>query len=280
MSKSQNSQNISDSSTIGGNTSNSNRSRAFTFTLNNWTSQEYENIIKFCKDAKLDYIIGEEIGTQSQIPHLQGYIYRKNQIEFNMVKKAMPRAHIEKARKDYYTNFKYCSKDGKYVTNMDIKLDKSDVKSLVLNDEYNNVVWKPWQKDILDLLETKPDSRKIHWYWESTGNVGKSYLLKYIALTNKGVIIADGKKDNIFNQIFQTMEAGIEPSIIILDIPRTQKDFVNYTALEQIKTGMIYSGKYEGGQCIFRYPHVIIVSNNEPNYEAFSQDRYHVVNIT
>ena len=107
------------------------------------------------------------------------------------------------------------------------------------------------------------------------GNNGKSFLAKYIAL-KFGCIIADGKKDNIFNQVLMMED---KRGIILLDVPRHNVDYINYGCLEALKNGLIYSGKYEGGQCIFDIPHIIVFMNDIPNgfYEKFSGDRYEMI---
>jgi hypothetical protein len=134
-----------------------------------------------------------------------------------------------------------------------------------------------YQKEILSRISNKPNKRKIYWYYDINGNIGKSFLAKYICLSYKGVIIADGKKDNIFNQINKSInEDNEEPEIIILDIPRYNMCCINYGVIEQIKNGFIYSGKYEGGKCFFKIPHIIIFANEEPDYEKWSKDRYYV----
>lgn len=72
--------------------------------------------------------------------------------------------------------------------------------NLLIN--YENISWKRWQNDVLQVLEQEPDSRTIHWVFDPIGNSGKSFLTKYLYLTRK-IIIADGKKDNVFNQVLQ-----------------------------------------------------------------------------
>lgn len=47
------------------------------------------------------------------------------------------------------------------------------VKESVLA-RYDTVEWKPWQQTIVDLVDTVPDRRTVHWYYEGFGNVGKS----------------------------------------------------------------------------------------------------------
>ena len=75
------------------------------------------------------------------------------------------------------------------------------------------------------------------------------------------------------------LEAEKIPEIILLDIPRASKDFINYGAIEQLKNGCLYSGKYEGGDCIFPHPHVICFANEEPDKDMMSKDRWDIIKI-
>lgn len=255
-----------------GNTRSKSRSRKWCFTLNNYSEEEVKKLSQDLSDYK--YVIGREVG-ESGTPHLQGYVEHKNQITFSKMKKLMPRAHIEKARGNGKQNYTYCSKEGNFITNMDFRTHREKLADECLT-EYNDVKWLPWQQEILDL---KNDKRTIHWYWEAEGNVGKSFLCKYLAITRK-VIICEGKKADIFNQVNTMIEAKTTPKLIICDIPRTAIDYINYGALEQLKNGMLYSGKYEGGVCIFPSPLVICLANMPPDRSKMSADRWHIVDIS
>lgn len=147
-------------------------------------------------------------------------------------------------------------------------------------DEYIDTVWKPWQQSILDELEGEPHKRTITWIYEREGNVGKSYLVKYICL-KYDAIIADGKRCDILNQIRVWMEAHPEksPKCLVMDIPRTSQNFVSYGLLESVKNGMAFSGKYEGGRLLFHHPHVVVFSNNFPDTSTMSRDRWNVARI-
>lgn len=95
-------------------------------------------------------------------------------------------------------------------------------------------------------------------------------------------IISNGKKDNVFNQInnwIQNHEEDEDPKIIIMDIPRYSNEYINYGMLEEIKNGMIYSGKYEGGICLFDYPHIFVFSNYPPDTDKMSEDRWNIMEI-
>lgn len=254
-----------------------NRSRKYCLTVNNWTEDEYQALISMSQCLKGNIIIGEEKG-ESGTPHLQVYFESKNQVDFNVIKKACPRAHIEKAKGSTKDNIKYCSKEKVKYSTFDEYEGMTNQEFLdmeILRDEYADVQWRPWQQEVIDLLEDKPRNRKIYWFYEHKGNVGKSYLCKWLGI-KYNVIMASGKKADIFNQVKCWMEANPRkhPNLIICDIPRSSYDYVNYTAIEELKNGQIYSGKYEGGVCRFKVPHIICFANEEPDREKVSLDRW------
>lgn len=247
------------------------RARRWCGTWNNYTDEDYTQITQDFTKLEYKFTIGKEI-SKSNTPHLQIYFESKNALTFNSLKKRYPKVHWEKARGNSKQNFEYCSKDGNYESNQEsfkIRLNN------ILLTEYEEVEWKPWQLKIIELVKTKPNDRDINWIWETNGNVGKSFLCKYLVL-KFNCIIADGKKNDVFNQVNMMLDKGIEPNIIILDIPRYSKEFTNYGLLEQLKNGMIYSGKYEGGVCLFHSPHVLVFSNDEPNIKMMSIDRWKI----
>lgn len=257
----------------GGNTITPSSSlRKVCFTLNNYTDLELTTLLQ--EFSKYHYIIGKEVG-ENGTPHLQGYIEFGNPLKFRTVKRLLPRAHIERAKGSKLQNITYCSKDGDYITNFPLPR-----KERILQNEYSDVIWKPWQQQIIDIIETKPDSRTINWFYEPTGNVGKSYLCKYLCL-KYDCIIADGKKDNVLNQVktFIDENPDKDPTVILLDVPRVSQDYINYGVIEQLKNGCVYSGKYEGGQLVFQYPHVIVFANEPPDLSKMSKDRWNVVRI-
>lgn len=262
----------------GGNTKpQHNKSRKYTLTINNPNEKMFDSIKHTCQEKGWGYIIGKEVA-KTGTKHLQIYIEHKYQIRFETLKKLWPTAHIEKARGSKNDNLTYCSKEGNYSTNLTRDMT---IRERCLEEEYKNVVWKPWQDQILKTITEDPHNRIINWIYEPEGNYGKSFLCKFIALKFENVIIADGKKNDVYNNIFDKIyEHNIEPRIILIDVPRHNLDFINYGAIEQIKNGMLYSGKYHGGICCFRIPHVFIFCNEEPDMEKWSKDRYNIIEIS
>lgn len=251
----------------GGNTKTPpNPALCWCFTYCNYTSAELTKILETLCSKCSRYIVGEEIAPKTGTPHLQGWIKLKCKNRPTSLK-LMKQIHWEKAKGDEASNVKYCSKEGKYHTN--IKFPKP-IKTLDDKSLYK------WQKDLLDILVKEPDERHIYWYWEDQGNVGKSAFCKYLAY-KKGALMVDGKGADIMKAIDGYVEeSGDFPEIIIVDCPRDKIDYLNYGAIEKVKNGHIFSPKYESKQLIFNCPHVVVFANETPDMTKWSKDRYKI----
>lgn len=255
------------------------RLRSICITLNNYLDKEYEELKGMAQKLCSNWILGKEVGKEGT-KHIQGFMRFSNPTDIDMIKKNINnRMHIEKAKGSLEQNFKYCSKDGVYEEENMVKITKQDIIKRELIEKYKNVVWKDWQKNILNIINEEPDERSIVWIYDKIGNNGKTFLRKYIALIRE-CIICDGKKDNVLNSLkIKCIDEDKDVEIIILDIPRHNENFVNYGLIEQLKDGHVYSGKYEGGEIWLRNVHVIIFSNNMPDKSKFSNDRWNIINI-
>lgn len=91
------------------------RSRAYIFTLNNYTDDEYQVVLSLYPD-KVDYLVcGKEVGEKNGTPHLQGYLYNHNKLRFTTLTKLLPRARFAVAKGTAEENHTYCTKDGECV---------------------------------------------------------------------------------------------------------------------------------------------------------------------
>ena len=131
----------------------------------------------------------------------------------------------------------------------------------------------PWQSRIEQLTLTEPDNRKIYWFWEEKGGIGKSEFTKYMIVKHKTLLCQGGKHSDIINLVFnQNMD---ETNTVIFDIPRANKGHISYSSLECIKNGMVCNTKYETGVKVFNSPHVIIFANFPPDdMTQLSADRW------
>lgn len=274
--------------------------------LSNWTDDEYNIIKDWCVKKNAKYIIGKELG-ENKHPHLQLAFFLKNKISINSVDKLVDmkngnfiRWKVDAAKGSVEDNYKYCSKEGSFETNIDPVTDfvthggyrdhkREDLNKLkskqellrpVLTEPLKNLKWLNWQNDLFEILDNPPDQRKIHWYWEPQGNCGKSTFCKYLVL-EYGAVIGDGKMADVFYILKNKMvdDAFDKEYIIVLDLPRTSMEHVNYGMIERLKNGMFLAGKFESSMLFIKTPHIIVFANERPAYEKMSADRWHVVEI-
>ena len=126
---------------------------------------------------------------------------------------------------------------------------------------------RSWQQEVYDILKQQPDDRTIYWITDKSGNSGKSKLAKYLC-TNDGAIMLNGENGN------DMLYAYAGEKIIIVNIPRHSS--VDYGAIEQLKDGLYFAGKYQS-KCVNRPYEVQIIcfSNGFPSWDLMSHDRWH-----
>lgn len=179
------------------------------------------------------------------------------------------------------TNFAYAAKYGKFIKEQ-VAVQRMAAGKSSLLAEYEGVSWKPWQQDVLNVIAGTPDPRKIHWIWEPTGNVGKSFLAKYIMLTSSATLMESGKKVDMAYIFAQNPTKTVMIDLSRTSAPVDGKDYLGgmYSLLETLKNGVLTSTKYESQVITFPRPHVIVFANWEPDYSKWSSDRYDVTNLS
>ncbi len=231
------------------------------FTLNNWEQKDVLHLkMRFTKMCKW-WVFEEEIG-KNGTPHLQGNISLKLKLRQSSIIKWDKRIHWEPT-KNVTAAIEYCMKETKIYTNLD--LDNFD--------EYDEIEWKGWQKKVIEEVAVEcKDDRKINWLYDEQGNMGKSFLTKYLMRVENALVV-EGKKTDIFHQIAKRCEDNLAIPMVIIDVPRSSFNNISYSAIEGIKNGFVSSGKYEGGQYAFKTPHVYVFANTKPDETKFSEDR-------
>lgn len=246
-----------------GNTKGSKASRLWCITINNPNDLDI-----FVLEQQERYIYQIETG-ETGTDHIQGYVEYTNPRRFETMKKKFPRAHLEMAR-NRENAIAYCQKKE--------TRKKGPFSNFVaiLMDNYSVEKAKKWQIEILEKIKKTADNRVINWYWEETGNVGKTTLAKHICIENDDAIYVGGKSADVKNAIASMKK---KPRIVIWDVPRTVENYVSYAAIEEVKNGIFFSGKYESGMVMFNSPHIIIFANFEPDTSTMSEDRWNIVKI-
>lgn len=133
-----------------------------------------------------------------------------------------------------------------------------------------------WQDELLQELEDAPDDRKIRFYVDEAGGAGKTWLQQhYLTTRTDGQVLSLARRDD--------MAHSIDPSkrVFFINVPRSQMEFLNYSILEMLKDRLVYSPKYHSQMKVLHTtPHVIVFSNEMPDFNKLSQDRYEVKQLT
>lgn len=263
--------NSSNSSKQSGNSKQIAPAKHWCFTLNNPSKEEFEEIWNIDSAIVPRYVFQLEEG-ELKTPHLQGYMY--------FAKKARPkgvfstnRIHWEKA-KYVRASIRYCQKE-------EGRLDGPWYRGIDPIYKIKIPTWKPWMTEIKNVIDKEPDFRKIYWFWDRKGNIGKTLFSKWIFTEYDRVVIVSGRATDMKNCIIQYEDKNFHlPKIVLINVPRSKEGFVSWSGIEEIKDMMFYSGKYEGGMVCGANPHVIIMANYPPELNMLSIDRWHIREIT
>lgn len=241
------------------------------FTWNNWKIEQKSKLLEFLKENSISWIVGEEVG-ENGTPHLQGAFILTKKKRFSEIFSALngEKFHLEKMKGSWEDNLVYCSKDGVYETNCLIK------KQYTGDDIIKKETFYPYQNMIMEMIDHTADNRTINWFFDRTGNIGKSAITKYMCFFHKVIVISKGKYSDIMNYLFTI---NSEFDTVIFDLPRNNGNNISYDAIESIKNGLIFNTKYETGQKLFKPPHVIVFANEKPDINKLSIDRWRIYEI-
>jgi len=240
----------------------------YDFCINNYTEAEVCQLKEILPQIAKKACCGFEVGEQGT-PHIQGYISLiKKERYTGLTKKydCFKRAHFGVCRNEQAL-IKYVQKDG----NVFIRIGfPKPIKTLT--------ELRPWQIKIVKLFNTEPDDRKIYWFWEGPGGIGKSSFVKYMFIKYKCLFCDGGKKSDLINLVFNANMD--ECKCIIWDLPRTSEGNISYATLESVKNGLICNTKYETGAKAFNPPHVFVFANFPPDQpEKLSADRWEIYHV-
>ncbi len=238
------------------------------FTFNNYTEEEFCSICSICSVSCRYAIIGREI-SKSGTKHLQGYIeFKTKNRPISIFKNT--KIHFEKCRGTKLENIKYCSKEDKnawiYPVPYKIDLKKSD--------------FYEWENILYNIVIKEPHQRLIYWFYDEQGCSGKTTFSKWLYMNLPSVAVLSGTAGDMKNGIIEYEQMqGQLPNTIIMNIPRTKKNYMSWTGIEEIKDMFFFSGKYHGGFVCGKPPHLICLANSLPDVSKVSLDRWAIYHI-
>ncbi len=136
-------------------------------------------------------------------------------------------------------------------------------------EEIESIPLHPWQEACINDLLTI-NRRKISWYWEPVGGVGKSHLVTYLAIVHDALVLTNTSyKDCTY--LYNNHK------YVVFDLPRS--DYTpNYATIEAFANHILTSTKYVPQNKVSRAK-VIVFANYAPDEYALSADRWNVHRI-
>lgn len=222
----------------------------------------------FCKEYYYQLEQGEAVNAQGQkYLHWQCAVLTLKPYSFSQLKNlTFNDAHIEPC-KDWFAAKTYCAKaetrkEGPY-----------SHKEPPLNPKYQLKLanFYPWQHKVLSWLQADPDDRKIKWIYDLKGGSGKTKFVLFMVDNHKAVRYNSGKESDI-------AYSYNKEKIVLFDFQRA-KAHINYSTMEDLKNGHLFSGKYESTAKRFDPPHVVVFANTLPDFSSLSLDRWEVYQL-
>ena len=149
--------------------------------------------------------------------------------------------------------------------------------------EFSSASLRPWQQELLQRMDMPAGDRTVEWIWEEVGNVGKSWMGRYLAVIKDALILGTGK----FADLAYIFTNDPRP-IVVFDLSRvvaptedlkTTPVKVLYSLCEQLKNGQMTNTKYWSASTFFKPPHVVFFANFPNDSSCLSKDRWRVTEL-
>ena len=145
------------------------RARAWVFTVNNFTSDEYELLVSM---PCVYMVLGREVGDQG-VPHLQGYVVFKNQVYHRTLNSKL-RCYWSVAKGDAESNFEYCSKEGDFEERGERPVGRAEARAK--GGEATKLKWEQILSKTKIGLMDEVDAEVIIKHYSSLKNIEKDNM--------------------------------------------------------------------------------------------------------
>ena len=180
--------------------------RSYVFTWFNATEQEIKKFQDYCEEHNYKYIMGDEICPTTGRQHWQGYVEGKNPWCKSTLDRLINGSWCESASGSSKSNWKYTTKDGKYLTNFDPERLKGSGR-----------------EEILEYLESQIKRNKyfLDKNLNNARNNGEQMdameYAKYMNMKEKWTILSGNKTDMLkqLTKIYRAMDGNLKGILIL-----------------------------------------------------------------
>lgn len=141
-------------------------------------------------------------------------------------------------------------------------------RHLAYQDSFRDLELNEYQIEWWNRLQNQND-RQILWICDVVGGKGKTTFGKWLRVNHLA------EKMKMKTSMVEFMYKGSE--YVYINLTRTQEEYVNYGALEELKDGDIVCDKYEGRSVLFAPPKVIVFANFYPDVSTMTRDRWEII---
>lgn len=224
-----------------------------------WT---IDRLIGILEPVAERFVLGDEVG-EGGYEHIQGRVVFKIGKELGACQNLVPGAHWTQS---HVRDFQYCEKEGKFFRSWEKGLRNYQMADL-----------KTWQGMAVALLK-ETDERAVHVLVDPVGGIGKTFLAKYCQVNH----IAQYVPPMQDAQDFMAFAMAKPSRAYIFDMPRSESIKQRkgmWSAIEQIKNGYLYDKRYQFRDMWIEPPQVFVITNEHPEMDELSADRWHFYRI-
>lgn len=167
-----------------------------------------------------------------------------------------------------------------------IHLEDQEIELEELKDDarLKMLTANPMQKLALQKVLAQ-DDRKITCIVDPKGNSGKTTLSTMLELIYDYQAFPNAKTGDIAYSVKESSHRkgfiiDLARSLQKTDVDGKSDDFINYTVIENLKDGKLFSSKYKSVNVRFKSPKVLILMNFWPNLTKLSMDRWDIIEWT
>lgn len=248
-----------------------------------------ETLWQFMKSNCKKYIFQKEKSDSGYI-HWQGrfsLIKKRNKSSLMKLMNVVPNYLMPTAKVNHQDLFFYCMKEDTRIG--ETYMDEYHRKLLGLEEvfmplQYQDIKPYKWQQLVLDSAD-QFDKRCIDLIFDPTGGKGKSTIAAIAEIKYKAIDmpIMNDYRDLVSLACNICMDTqNRSPKLMFFDMPRSMnKSSLDgfYSAIEQIKKGKLYDVRYHYKAYWINSPRVWVFSNELPDVNLLSRDRWRIWQI-